>query len=232
MTTPCTIEILSCDKNLTRLEELKARAEAQLAANSSEFEDPYPWAFDFCKYIPKGVHFVASTDDVMCGWALLEAERFFGLQTMEIGSITTRRKPMGAQRLGRLLHDTIVAYATENDKDLIFLHAKNSDVAKIYGKWGYLPIFRSEEIATAEVPTKVSHGGKETEFRNEMGLMMYYPIHSAVILSDEFKAMILKDVENMTMEGYYGFNRPKEGGRRRKTRRQRKTRRSPKHNAF
>ena len=94
--------------------------------------------------------------------------------------------------------------------------------------------FSPEEIATTEVPTKVSRGDKETEFRNEMGLMMYYPIHSAVILSDEFKAMILKDAENMTMEGYYGFNRPKEGGRRRKTRRQqkRKTRRSPKHNAL
>jgi len=57
--------------------------------------------------------------------------------------------------------------------------------------------FSPEEIATTEVPTKVSRGDKETEFRNEMGLMMYYPIHSAVILSDEFKAMILKDAETV-----------------------------------
>ena len=231
--TTCVVEILTCDKNLTRLEELKARADTQLAANSSEFEDPYPWAFDFCKYTPKGVHFVASTDDLICGWALLGAERFFGLQTMEIGSITTRRKPMGTQRLGRLLHDSIVAYATTNGKDLIFLHAKNPDVAKIYGKWGYLPIFRPEEIAAAEIPAKVSHGDKETEFRNQLGLMMYFPIKSDIVLSNEFKTMISKDAENMTMEGYYGFDRPKEGGGRRKTRRrQKRTRRSPKYNAL
>jgi hypothetical protein len=214
----CVAEILTCDKDIERLEVLKGRAEAQRTSNSTEFEDPYSWGFDFCKHLPKAIHFVASTDDIVCGWALLEAESFFGVKTMEIAAITTRRKQMGTQRIGRLLHDTIVKYAEDNGKDLIILHAKNADVAKIYGKWGYVPFFREEEIRALEASQKVKDSGKDDKFRAELSLMMYCPIKSDIMIPDKFKAMIIKDAENMTLLGYYGTDRPTEGGRR-KTRR-------------
>jgi hypothetical protein len=214
----CTVEILTCDTNRERLAALKDRAEAQRTGNLTEFKSPYPWAFDFCKDLPTGIHFVASTDDTICGWALLEEEGFAGVKTMEIGSITTRRKPMGTQRIGRLLHDTIVTYATDHGKDLIILHAADADVAKIYGKWGYLPVFSEAELATIEATPKILEKGKKEEFSTELRLMMYYKLKSDI--PEKLKEMIIKDAESMALLGWYGGpyrNAYKGGGR--KTRR-------------
>lgn len=214
----CIVNILTCEKAVEKEEllRLKSLATTQFNSNESEFEAPISWAFDFCEMLPKAIHFVASTESIVCGWAILEPANYYGLKTLEIGAITTRRKRMGEQRIGKMIHDSIGNYGREQEYDLVFLHAKDESVAAIYKKWGYQFVFKPEEIRDTSLPASISDESKEDEFKRQMALMMYYSIDKPILLSDAFKTMIKKDSENMTLKGYYGNDRPKEGGLRKR----------------
>ena len=223
----CIVNILTCAKAVEKEEllRLQSLATTQLNSNKSEFEEPISWGFDFCEVLPKAIHFVASTESIICGWAILDPANYYGLKTMEIAAITTRRKRMGEQRIGKMIHDSIINYASEHKYDLVFLHAKDESVAAIYKKWGYHLVFQPEEIRDTSLPTSISDESKGEEFKRQMALMMYYSIDKPILLSDAFKTMIKKDSENMALKGYYGNDRPKEGGlRKRKHTRRRITR--------
>jgi hypothetical protein len=194
----CIVETLTCEKDKARLEELAGLASAQLTSNAAEFEEPYPWGFDFCKFMPDAIHFVAVAESIICGWALVERERFVSYSTLEIGAITTRRKRMGDQRIGRMLHDAMVTYGRENGIDFIFLHAANETVKGTYSKWGYMPIFESED------DMKIPPTGDAAKYKEHAARMMFCPLHDDIVLSEKFKDMIRKDALQMAKEGWYG----------------------------
>jgi hypothetical protein len=225
----CKIEVLTCKDQKDRLLKLQANARAQLSANRTEFDDPYPWDFNFCEFLPEAVHLVAFTEDhipIICGWVLLESDTFKFGKTLEIAGITTRRKRMGSQRIGKMFHDAIVAYGRAQGKDMIFLHAKDSKVAEIYAKWGYIQIVGTKEIASLDLPSDIP-ADKMEEYKGHVERMMAFPLRDDFVIGTDFKNMVKKDAHQMTQEGYYGGNYRREykGGSRRRTRRNRRSRR-------
>ncbi len=229
----CGVEVLTCEKSKDRLLFLQSVARTQLAGNKTEFESPYPWDFDFCTHFPAGLHIVAVTGGkapIVCGWALLQSDTFKFGKTLEIDGISTRKKRMGDQRIGKMLHSAMVSYGQKEGKDMIFLHAKNDDIASIYKKWGYLQIFSPKELEVLAPPSDLSSEKKE-EYKGHMERMMYFPLQSDLELTSDFKQMVQKDALHMTKEGWYGGPYRKdylssEGGARKRTMRRRQRRRS------
>jgi hypothetical protein len=201
--TPCTVEVLTCASNKSRLFALKELATKQLARNAGEFESPLPWDYDFCRFRPHGVHFVAVSGTIVCGWATLSIETYEGVPTFEVEAITTRRIRMGDQRIGRILHDTIVSYGTAHGLHYIFLHAASVAVAETYTKWGYKKVFESDNSFT--IPDSIV-GDAVEKYRDHVHQMMMYPLRPSVELTKNFKKMLQKDAEMFTIHGSYGGN--------------------------
>jgi hypothetical protein len=195
--------VLTCASNTSRLLALKELAATQLARNAGEFESPLPWDYDFCRCRPQGIHFVAVSGAIVCGWATLSMETYEGVPTFEVEAITTRRIRMGDQRIGRILHDAIVSYGMAQGLHYIFLHAASVAVAETYSKWGYKKVFESDD--SFAIPESITGDAIET-YRDHVHQMMMYPLRSSVELTKNFQKMLQKDAEMFTIHGFYGGN--------------------------
>lgn len=189
----CEVQILTCDSNSLLLTELKTLATNQLTANSNEFKEPYPWDYDFCKYNPHAIHFVAVYHSIICGWATISIHTYGTINTAELQAITTRQKKIDNLRIGLILHNSIVQFAQSHAVDILFLHAVSESVAKIYQKWGYKKVFDDDEIYSLN-----------SEVRTHAALMMVYNISNLKNLTPQFKEMLIRDAEQIVETGSYG----------------------------
>ena len=65
---------------------------------------------------------------------MIESNRYYGYKTLEVQSISTRQTPVGDQRIGRLLHTTMLDTLDKDRYDLLFLHAGPVDAYPTYKK--------------------------------------------------------------------------------------------------
>jgi hypothetical protein len=212
----CKVEIFHCGsaEEKERIETLAEKAKAQHRRNASEFEKLFPWEFTRCQFEPDVIHVIASTDDIICGWAVLQKHEIAGKKILDLDTITTRRKRMGEQRIGRMMFDKIREYSQKEALDFIMLHGINESVLKIYTSWGFAPMFSAEEIASApETPRML---------RAFLHHLMVYP--SSTEVSKSFKDTMIEQGIELIKKGYlmveYGANDTK-GGKRKTQRRKR-----------
>jgi hypothetical protein len=205
----CKVEIFHCalPGEKEKIETLAEKAKEQLRRNTSEFEKLFPWDFTRCQFEPDVIHVIASTDDIICGWAVLQENKIAGKNILDLDTITTRRKRMGEQRIGRMMFEKIREYYQTKDLDFIMLHGINDAVLKIYTSWGFAPMFSAEEIASApETPQML---------RAFLKHLMIYP--SSTEVSKSFKDTMLEQGIEIIKKGYlmveYGPNNTKGGKR-------------------
>ena len=206
----CTIEKLSCKykKQKERLLELQELGYQQ----SKEFKDEYPWTLNY-KLYPHFIHYVAVANNVICGWAYVETNRYHGYKTVEVKSISTRQTPVGEQRIGRLLHTTMLDTVKKGYYDLLFLHAGSVDAYTTYKKWGYRPVFTEDEIK--EIVKNSPHVKPHPMYtwynnlKKNLENVLYYPTKENLVLNKKFKEMCKNDMIMLVEDGQYGEGRKK-----------------------
>jgi len=213
----CKVEIFHCEspEEKTRIDSLAETAKGQLRRNATEFETLYPWEFTRCQYEPDIIHVIASTDDIVCGWAVLQKHSIAGKNILDLDSITTRRKRMGEQRIGRMIFTKIREFFQNEGLDFIMLHGVNDAVLKTYESWGFTPMFSEEEIVVVpETPQML---------KAYLSHLMVYP--SSTEVSKSFKDEIIAQGIDIIEKGYlivnYGPVNTKGG--KRKTQRKKRT---------
>ncbi len=213
----CKVEIFHCEspEEKTRIDSLAERAKGQLRRNATEFETVYPWEFTRCQYEPDVIHVIASTDDIVCGWAVLQKHNIAGKNVLDLDSITTRRKRMGEQRIGRMIFTKIREFFQNEDFDFIMLHGINDAVLKTYTSWGFAPMFSEKEIELAPKTPGI--------LREFLRHLMVYP--SSTEVNKSFKDEIIAKGIDIIKKGYlmvnYGPTNTKGG--KRKTQRKKRT---------
>jgi len=210
----CHIEILPCATKKERIEELAEKAKTQLQKNATEFEKVVPWEFPRCQYEPEIIHLIASTEDIICGWAVLRPHETAGYSILELDTITTRRKRMGEQRLGKLMFDAIRDLFQKGGYDFLMLHGINDAVLNIYKSWGFAPLFSKEDLSFAPTSPPL--------LKPFLRHLMIYPASTEV--KKTFKDKMIDEGIELIQNGYllveYGPNNAK-GGRRKTQRRKR-----------
>jgi len=86
-------------------------------------------------------HFVAQAPDgTICGWLTAKLKQTDSRKYIYLVEISTRRiRDALYGGVGTRLHDALVAAATRENYNFIYLYPVNAVVASIYEKWGYSP---------------------------------------------------------------------------------------------
>lgn len=134
----CAITRYDCETpdDKKRLETLIALAKKQ----AGNFTSIFPWTAGCTA--PR--HYVAQkADGTICGWMTVipRASRTYApkhtyLYLSEIS--VTRVQDESFRGVGRRLHERLVADATAEGRDFVYLFPLNTDVAKTYATWGYI----------------------------------------------------------------------------------------------
>jgi hypothetical protein len=159
------------------------------------------------------IHYVATANNVICGWAMIKSDHYHGYKTFEVESISTRQTPVGEQRIGRLLHTTMLDTVKKGHYDLLFLHAGSVDAYTTYKKWGYRPVFTEDEIA--EIVKNSPHVKPHPMYtwynnlKKNLENVLYYPAKDNLVLNKNFKEMCKNDMIMLVEDGQYGEGRKK-----------------------
>lgn len=153
----CAITRYDCDNpdDKKHLETLIAVAKKQ----EENFTSIFPWNAGCTA--PR--HYVAQkADGTICGWMTVipRASRTYApkhtyLYLAEIS--VTRVQDESFRGVGKRLHDRLVADATAEGRDFVYLYPLNADVAKTYvDKWGYTQLsgaeFLTYKVKDIEIP--------------------------------------------------------------------------------
>ena len=207
----CKTEVLTCktERERVRLVDLAKMAEAQMMKNETEFTKMFPWRFVKCEFDEDAIHIVASTETLVCGWAVLREIHREGYNIIDLESITTRRKRMGDQRIGKILFEAIQKYVESNNFDFIVLHGISDSVLNLYAKWGFGPLFSSDEISTI--------GNSPALLKEYLRHLMVYPAITEP--SQSYKNSVIEEGKAIINNGFLLVNYKNTNGGKRKTRR-------------
>jgi len=143
---PCVINVYECPKDKDVVDALATKADTQqeLDPNNRPFDIAVlPWT-NRCDDEYVDWHFVATDEDMICGWLAAKLHTFKGgKQYVYLREISTRRPGTVGWRkgVGPALHKAFVEKAKEKGVAFIYLYPINEGVSKLYQKepWSYKP---------------------------------------------------------------------------------------------